>query len=87
MKESRRWTAAPAANSQHPDDLLTIREPFLESRVQHEKVIVHGHTIVPRPERLPNRIAVDTGAYASGLLTAVVLRDTQAHFLHNASGY
>jgi serine/threonine protein phosphatase 1 len=57
-------------------DLLWIREPFLSSPRRHEKVIVHGHTVVDRPEILPNRISVDTGAYATGVLTAVALHGT-----------
>ena len=55
------------------DDLLWIREPFLSSTRQHERVVVHGHTVVDRPELLPNRIGIDTGAYATGVLTALVL--------------
>ena len=58
---------------QRPQDLLWIREPFLSSSKRHEKVIVHGHTVVDEPEFLPNRIAVDTGAYATGILTALAL--------------
>lgn len=58
---------------QRPDDLLWIRDPFLGAACRHEKVIVHGHTVVATPELLPNRIAIDTGAYATGCLTALVL--------------
>ncbi|HEY0835742.1 MAG TPA: metallophosphoesterase family protein [Azospirillum sp.] len=58
---------------QRLEDLLWIREPFLGWPAHHEKVIVHGHTVVPAPQILPNRIAIDTGVYASGVLTAAVL--------------
>ena len=58
---------------QQADDLLWIRSPFLETTQRHEKTIVHGHTIVSDIEILPNRIAIDTGAYFSGCLSAVVL--------------
>lgn len=58
---------------QRPQDLLWIREPFLSWRKRHEKVIVHGHTVVDDPEFLHNRIGIDTGAYATGILTALVL--------------
>lgn len=68
-------------NRQRRDDLLWLREPFLSSSARHEKVIVHGHTIVDAPEIHPNRIAVDTGAYATGVLTAVVLDGTEHSFL------
>lgn len=62
-------------------DLLTIRAPFLTSRRQHEKIVVHGHTIIPEPECLHNRIGIDTGAYASGVLTALALWDGDKRFL------
>lgn len=62
-------------------DLLWIREPFLSSRKRHEKVVVHGHTVVDSPELLPNRIGIDTGAYATGILTAVALHGTARRFL------
>jgi len=61
---------------QTADDLLFIREPFLSSPEQHPYVVVHGHQIVDQPEVRPNRIDVDTGAYASGRLTCVVLDGT-----------
>lgn len=58
---------------QKPEDLLTIREPFLSSRAWHGKVVVHGHSMTPRPELLANRIGVDTGAYAGGPLSCIIL--------------
>lgn len=66
---------------QHPDDLIWIREPFLSSDRRHEKVIVHGHTIVREPELRHNRIGVDTGAYATGVLSALALYGTCQRFL------
>lgn len=62
---------------QRPQDLQWIREPFLSWNKPHEKVVVHGHTVVDRPEFLSNRIAVDTGAYATGILTALVLHGAE----------
>ncbi len=35
----------------------------------HDKVFVHGHTIIRTPEVRPNRIGIDTGAFATGVLT------------------
>lgn len=52
-------------------DLRWIRERFLDHGGPHEKVIVHGHSIMTEPEELANRIGLDTGAYASGRLTAM----------------
>ncbi len=68
-------------DAQVADDLLWMRDPFLTDRRRHEKVIVHGHTVVDAPELLENRIAVDTGAYASGVLTALVLNGEERRFL------
>lgn len=68
---------------QEAADLLWIRDTFLASRADHcGKVIVHGHTICERPEVRPNRINIDTGAYASGRLTCLVLEGADRRFLH-----
>jgi serine/threonine protein phosphatase 1 len=58
-------------DDQSLDDLVWIRGEFLASRALHPKVIVHGHTPVPVPELLANRINVDTGAFKTGILSAV----------------
>lgn len=70
-----------ALAEQSPDDLLWIRDPFLGWPERHEKVIVHGHTVRPTPQLLPNRIGIDTGAYATGVLTAVVLKGSKVRFI------
>ncbi len=60
-------------DQQKEDDLLWIRDEFLESNKFHGKVIVHGHSPSEQPEIWPNRINVDTGAYLTGKLTCLVL--------------
>jgi serine/threonine protein phosphatase 1 len=61
-------------SAQLEHDLLWIRQPFLEAEGPHEKVVVHGHTwIDERPQLLPHRLGLDTGAYVTGVLTAVRL--------------
>ncbi|MDR3424300.1 MAG: metallophosphoesterase family protein [Alphaproteobacteria bacterium] len=70
-----------ALERQAPDDLLWIREEFLRFQGAFEKVIVHGHTPVKCPEMAPHRINVDTGAYASSVLTALVLEGATRRFL------
>jgi serine/threonine protein phosphatase 1 len=57
-------------------DLLWIREEFMDDPRDHGAVVVHGHTIVPRVEMLANRINLDTGAYRSGVLSALYLEGT-----------
>lgn len=66
---------------QHRHDLRWIREPFLSYAAPHGAVIVHGHTIRDDPQDCGNRIGIDTGAYMSGRLTALVLEGTQRRYL------
>ena len=66
---------------QDDQDLLWIRGAFLNSAMDFGKIVVHGHTPVPEPEVLPNRINVDTGAFASGRLTCVALDEGGHRFL------
>ena len=66
---------------QRRDDLLNIREPFLSSEAEHGKLVVHGHTPALAPELRPNRIGIDTAAFATGRLTCLVLEKDQQHFL------
>lgn len=54
-------------------DLLWIRQDFVNSPGPFGKVIVHGHTVTKDAYIAAHRIGVDTGAYKSGLLTAVRL--------------
>ena len=44
-------------------------------------MIVHGHTPVAEPEVLPNRVNVDTGAFASGRLSALVIDGARKRLL------
>ena len=65
---------------QRRKDLRWIREPFLSHGEPHGAVIVHGHTISDDPVERGNRIGIDTGAYSSGRLTALVLEgDTRRY--------
>jgi len=62
-------------------DLRWIREPFLADETDHGFVVIHGHTIRPEIDERPNRIGIDTGAYATGVLTALVIDGTERrHF-------
>jgi len=59
---------------QREADLLWIRDAFLESEDNFGKYIVHGHTPVREPEIRPNRVNIDTGAYATGNLTLLTIQ-------------
>src|SRR5262249_9486048 len=56
---------------QREEDFLWIRDDFLLHEESFGKIIVHGHTPVPEPQIMSNRINIDTGAYATGRLTCV----------------
>lgn len=66
---------------QSTDDIMWIRDEFLMSEWDFGRVVVHGHTPTPQPVRSFNRIGVDTGAYATGRLTAAMLEDERCLFL------
>lgn len=59
-------------------ECLWIRSPFLDSRRRLPFRVVHGHTPVAAPFIDKRRIDVDTGAYASGVLSAVRLEGDSA---------
>ena len=73
-------------DAQEASDLLWIRRSFLDSRQQHERVIVHGHTPTLHPYKDERRVGVDTGAYASGVLTAVRLEGAERRFFQVRRG-
>lgn len=60
-------------DAQDPQDLIWIRGDFHRHEELYPKVVVHGHTPVRETEILPNRVNLDTGAFASGQLTALVI--------------
>ncbi len=66
---------------QTDEDKMWIRADFVTSNHAFEKMIVHGHTINPEPEIKNNRIGIDTGAFATGRLTCLILDGTTQSFL------
>lgn len=74
-----------AIDQQKPGDLRWIRDEFLSDRRDHGAIIVHGHTITDDVETRPNRIGIDTGAYRSGVLTAIVLEGTGRRYLQTGA--
>jgi serine/threonine protein phosphatase 1 len=71
---------------QQTGNLRWIREPFLGYDGDHGAVIVHGHTITDEADLRPNRIGIDTGAYLSGRLTALVLEGTGRRLIEAREG-
>jgi serine/threonine protein phosphatase 1 len=70
---------------QKRSDLMWIRERFLNHHGPLEKVVVHGHTIFDQVMDCGNRIGIDTGAFRSGVLTALVLEGDQRRVLQACS--
>ena len=72
-------------HQQTAEDQLWIREEFLSCRKHKEQIIVHGHTVTEEPEIKHNRIGIDTGAYISGKLTALVLEKDTRRFIQTGT--
>jgi serine/threonine protein phosphatase 1 len=68
-------------DDQRPSDLRWIRDDFLEDGSDHGCVVVHGHTIFDEVQERTNRIGIDTGAYATGRLTAIGLEGTERWYI------
>ena len=73
--------AGTALDAQTPEDLLMIREDFLEGPPAFPRVIVHGHTPQRRASDEGWRIGVDTGAYATGVLSAACIEERGVRFI------
>jgi serine/threonine protein phosphatase 1 len=66
---------------QDVNDLIWIRNEFLDSTQSHERFIVHGHTPVPHPDIRHNRINIDTGAWRTETLTCIAIEGSMILFL------
>jgi serine/threonine protein phosphatase 1 len=62
-------------------DLRWIRDDFLTHRASFGKMVVHGHSITDDIDERGNRIGIDTGAFASGKLTAIGLESDERWYL------
>lgn len=72
---------------QEADDLLWIADEFLDVPEPHFAVIVHGHTIDEAgPVLHTNRIALDTGAYRTGRLSAVAFEGAEQWVISTTTG-
>ena len=66
---------------QSAGDLLWIRDEFIDSSLDYGSVVIHGHTPFEQPDIRHNRIGIDTNAFASGVLTCLILEGEQRRFL------
>jgi calcineurin-like phosphoesterase family protein len=67
---------------QREEDLLWIRDEFLLHQGSFGKMIVHGHAPIDEPEFRDNRINIDTGAYATGKLTCLIIEHDELAILN-----
>ena len=68
-------------SSQTDDDMLWIREPFLSEGPKLPLLVVHGHTPSDNLQIGPNRIGIDTAAFATGKLTVLRVKDDRVRVL------
>jgi serine/threonine protein phosphatase 1 len=73
-----------ALGEQSDYDQMWIKYTFLESGLDHGAMVVHGHMNVVQPQLHANRIAIDTAAYKSGMLTCLLLQDGRRAFLQTS---
>lgn len=66
---------------QDPATLLWGSERFREAERSDGVWVVHGHYVVEQPSAACGRIAVDTGAYYSGRLTAARIEGGEVSFV------
>ena len=67
--------------NQIPEVLLWGHPQFLQQSRDDHQWIVHGHTVVEAPQMQQGRIAVDTGAYATNVLSAAAIATDSITFL------
>ena len=70
---------------QSEDDLLWISKEFLEYNGPFDKIVVHGHTPMSEAQLQENRISIDTRAWYTGCLTAVMLEGSDRELLTTRS--
>jgi serine/threonine protein phosphatase 1 len=72
-------------SAQKKSDLRWIRDEFVGQRGDLEKVIIYGHTIYDEVDERGSRIGIDTGAYDSGVLTAIGLEGGERWYLQTGA--
>jgi serine/threonine protein phosphatase 1 len=72
---------ARSLETQTDEALYWSRKAFLASKRRFSHCVVHGHTPVDAPYADRRRVAVDTGAYASGRLSAARFESERIEFI------
>jgi serine/threonine protein phosphatase 1 len=76
-----------ALDRQVREDMLWIRSEFLKHERDFGAIVVHGHSISREVDFQANRIGIDTGAYRSGVLSAVYLEGEKRGILTASFSY
>lgn len=71
-------------DQQDPQQLMWVRQSFLDHPVPFEKMVVHGHTPTEEVHADHRRIGIDTGAYATGILTGLRLEGEARELLQTS---
>lgn len=71
-------------SNQTETDLMTIREDFFAASHAFDRIVIHGHTPAPFPVFADHRLCIDTGAYDSGVLTAVRIAGREAALMSSS---
>jgi serine/threonine protein phosphatase 1 len=67
------------------NDMIWIRDGWLDYTGELPYMVVHGHTAIENPTHFGNRIDIDTGAGRGRYLTAIVVEDDE-QFVITATG-
>lgn len=70
-----------AIEEQETSDLRWIRREFTEHKGAFSHMVIHGHTITDGVDEQSNRVGIDTGAFATGALTAIGIEGSERWFL------
>lgn len=68
-------------DAQTDEDLMNIRQGFLDAPEPFDRWIIHGHTRVKFPRAKGRRLSIDTGAFATGRLTALRVMGRRGHLI------
>lgn len=69
-------------DAQNVSDMLMIRDDFLKSDKDFGVKVVFGHSLFENVRDFGNKIGVDTAAFSTGKLSAVVLEGKAVRVLH-----
>lgn len=73
-------------SDQTAEDLMWIRAEFISGAQRFEKMVVHGHTPEEAAHADHRRIGIDTGAYATNVLTGLRLEGADRQLAQTKAG-